>query len=70
MEYSEQRASKVITQMINPWTVWFDYQIWLMLQMKFMTPAAVMSKGAEMEQFMKQFSLNGIKSSNMCNPCK
>ena len=56
--------------MITPWTIWFDYQIWLMVQMKFMTPATMIAQGAEMEQFMKHFSLNGIKSANICNPSK
>jgi hypothetical protein len=54
--------------MISPWCMWVDYQIWLMVQMKFMSPAAIMSQGAEMEQFMKQFSLNGIRNPNICKP--
>ena len=41
-----------------------------MVQMKFMGPAAMMSRGTEMEKFMKHFSINGIKSSNMCNLSK
>jgi hypothetical protein len=54
--------------MINPYALWFDYQVWLMLQMKFMTPAYMISKNDDMQTFMKQFSLNGIKSSNLCKP--
>ena len=48
--------------------MWYDYQVWLMLQMKFMSPAAMIAKGGEMEAFMKRYSLNGIRSSNLCKP--
>jgi hypothetical protein len=54
--------------MISPWSMWVDYQIWLMVQLKFMTPAAMIARGSEMEQFMKQFSLNGIRNPNICKP--
>ena len=54
--------------MINPYTLWFDYQVWLMLQMKFMTPAYMIAKNNDVQEFMKQFSLNGIKASNLCKP--
>jgi hypothetical protein len=54
--------------MINPYTLWFDYQVWLMLQMKFMTPAYMIAKNNDAQEFMKQFSLNGIKASNLCKP--
>ena len=46
----------------------FDYYIYMMLQMKFMAPAAMMSKGGEMEAFMKRYSLNGIKVPTICKP--
>jgi hypothetical protein len=56
--------------MINPYVLWFDYQVWLMLQMKFMTPAYMIAKNDDMQEFMKQFSLNGIKSRPLqhCKP--
>jgi hypothetical protein len=54
--------------MINPYVLWVDYQVWLMLQMKFMMPAYMIAKNDDMQEFMKQFSLNGIKSSNLCKP--
>jgi hypothetical protein len=54
--------------MIDPFALWFDYQVWLMLQMKFMTPAYMMSNNDDMQAFLKQFSLNGIKASNLCKP--
>ena len=54
--------------MINPYALWFDYQVWLMLQMKFMTPAYMIAKNDDVQEFMKQFSLNGVKSSNLCKP--
>jgi hypothetical protein len=45
----------------NPMLLWFDYSIWLMLQMKFMSPAAMIARNDRMEQYMKMYSLNGIK---------
>ena len=39
-----------------------------MLQMKFMTPSKIMANGADMEKFMSQFSLNGIKIPTVCKP--
>lgn len=54
--------------MINPWCALFDYQVWLMLQMKFMSPAAMIARGSEMEKFMKHFSLNGVKAPTICKP--
>ena len=47
---------------------YMDYCMWLFLQNKFHGPARAMAKGAEMEQFMKQFSLNGIKVPTICKP--
>lgn len=45
---------------------WFDYCVWIMLQYKFMCPAKMISINDDMENFLKQFSLNGIKSFNIC----
>ena len=42
--------------------------VWLMLQYKFMSPAAMIAKGGEMETFMKRYSLNGIKIPTICKP--
>lgn len=50
------------------WFAWFDYCVWLMLQAKFMTPASMIARNDKMEQFMKQFSLNGIKAPTICKP--
>lgn len=47
---------------------YMDYCMWLFLQNKFYGPARTMAKGAEMEQFMKQFSLNGVKATTICKP--
>jgi hypothetical protein len=44
-----------------------DYNIYLMLYMKFMWPAEVMKANDELGQFMSQFTLNGIRS-NLCKP--
>jgi hypothetical protein len=52
----------------NIWYAWYDYQVWLFLQMKFMTPAAMISRNDEMEKFLRHFSLNGVKQSNICRP--
>jgi len=46
---------------------WIEYSVWLMLQFKFMTPAKMIAHNDEMQKFIGQFSLNGIKS-NICNP--
>lgn len=46
----------------------FDYYIYMMLQMKFMGPAGMIARGDEMEKFVKQFSLNGIKAPTICKP--
>jgi len=45
---------------------WFDYTIWLMLQYKFMAPANMISANDDMQDFLKHFSLNGIKQFNLC----
>ena len=46
----------------------FDYWVWSMLQVKFMMPAQMMTKGGEMEEFVKRYSLNGVKAGNICKP--
>jgi hypothetical protein len=46
---------------------WIEYSVWLMLQFKFMTPAKMIAHNDEMQKFIGQFSLNGIKS-NICKP--
>jgi len=51
--------------MYTPLDWWFDYTVWLMLQYKFMSPAKMISVGDDMEQFLKCFSLNGIKNPNV-----
>lgn len=50
------------------WFWWFDYTIWLMLQYKFMTPANMISVNDDMQEYLKHFSLNGIKQFNICRP--
>ena len=52
----------------NLFFAWYDYQIWLLLQMKFMAPANMIAKGNDMEKFMSHFSLNGIKIPTICKP--
>ncbi len=42
--------------------------VWWMLQLKFMLPAMVIARNDSMEHFIKHFSLNGIKSFNICKP--
>jgi len=54
--------------MYTPINWWFDYSVWLMLQFKFMTPAKLIAQNDDMEKYLKTFSLNGWKSSNICNP--
>ncbi len=45
---------------------WIDYSVWLMLQFKFMAPAKLISANDDMEQFLRTFSLNGVKHFNIC----
>ena len=52
--------------MYTPIDWWIDYSVWMMLQYKFMSPAKFISINDEKENFLKQFSLNGIKSFNIC----
>jgi hypothetical protein len=52
----------------TPFDWWIEYNVWLMLQFKFMGPAKMIAKGADMEEFMKLFSLNGIRNPNICKP--
>ncbi len=47
---------------------WIDYSVWLMLQFKFAAPAKMISYNDGMEEYLRQFSLNGLKSSNLCKP--
>lgn len=54
--------------MYTPIDWWIDYSVWLTLQFKFMAPAKLISHNDEMEKFLSQFSLNGLKRSNLCKP--
>lgn len=45
---------------------WFDYIVWIMLQYKFMTLAKFIDVNDDMENFLKTFSLNGIKQYSIC----
>jgi hypothetical protein len=54
--------------MYTPVDWWIDYSVWMMLQFKFMAPAKMISVNDDMEQFLRCFSLNGIKSFNICRP--
>jgi hypothetical protein len=42
--------------------------VWLMLQRKFMLPAAMISRNDDMEKFIGHFSLNGVKNFSICRP--
>lgn len=61
MAYSEQLASSLY---INEW---FDSWMWIMIKMMY-SPYSVLGRGDDVEQFVKQFSLNGFKSGNICKP--
>jgi hypothetical protein len=45
-----------------------DHNIRIMLYMKFMWPAELLKANDELGEFLGRFSLNGIKSSNLCKP--
>jgi hypothetical protein len=46
----------------------FSLPIWLYLQYKFISPASMIARGNEMEEFIKRYSLNGIKIPTICKP--
>lgn len=48
--------------MYTPLDWWIDYSVWMMLQFKFTCPAKMISANSDMEEFLRGFSLNGIKS--------
>lgn len=52
--------------MYTPIDWWIDYTVWIMLQYKFMLPAHIIGLGDDMEQYLKCFSLNGIKNYSIC----
>jgi hypothetical protein len=47
---------------------WIDYNVWLMLQFKFMLPAYLINANDEISNFVSQVSLNGIKATTICRP--
>lgn len=60
-EFSERLASSLyINEMFDSW-------MWIMIKMMY-APYSVLGRGEEVEEFVKQFSLNGIKSGNICRP--
>ncbi len=42
-----------------------DWNVWLFLQWYYL-PMRIIAKGDEMDQFISHFTLNGIKSFNIC----
>lgn len=53
----------------NPFfEAYMDYCMWLFLQNKFSGPARMIARGSEMEEFIKHFTLNGVKASTICKP--
>ena len=46
----------------------FDYYVWLMLNAHFMGPAKMIARSDAMENWMKMFSLNGMKIPTICKP--
>lgn len=50
----------------TPLDWWIDYSVWLMLQYKFMMPAKIIGINDDMQEYLKCFSLNGIKQHNIC----
>lgn len=59
-EFSERLASSLyLDEMFDSW-------MWIMIKMMY-APYSVIGRGEEVEKFVRQFSLNGIKS-NICCP--
>ena len=61
MAFSEQLASSLYINEI------FDSWMWVMIKLMY-APYSVLGRGEEVEKFVQQFSLNGIKSGNICRP--
>ena len=44
-----------------------DFNVWMFLQLYFL-PYRLPEYGSEVDKFVSVYSLNGIKSSNLCKP--
>ena len=58
--------------MYNIWEIYvcacIDLQVQYMLYVKFKLPADVMAANEGMGKILKTYSLNGVKSYNLCKP--
>ena len=61
MAFSEQLASNLYIDAM------FDSWMWIMIKLMY-APFSVLGRGDDVEKFVQQFSLNGIKSGNICRP--
>ena len=62
MEYSLPQANNLWFEPINKL---IDYNVWIFLQYYYL-PMRIIAKGDDVDQFISQFSLNGIKAFNIC----
>ena len=46
----------------------FDYYIWAMLNVYFMSPAKMIARNDALEDWLKLMSLNGMKIPVICKP--
>lgn len=62
MEFLSPQASDV---WLDPVNKLMDWNVWMFLQWYYL-PMRIISKGDDMDQFISQFTLNGIKSFSIC----
>ena len=61
IEFYKEYVNILLTEPLN-------LPVWLYLQYKFMSPAMMIARNDEMQKWLSHFSLNGVRSSNLCKP--
>ncbi len=46
----------------------FDYYVWCLLNVHFMSPAKIIARNDALEDWLKLMSLNGFKAPVICKP--
>ena len=64
MAFSELPANKIADYVVGSW---LDYNMYVFLKLWYL-PMEMITYGDDVDKFLKQFSLNGIKTGNLCRP--
>jgi hypothetical protein len=68
MNYQKSGTAFTVLPASNPIVeIILDQWAWLLLKWYYM-PFEIIGRGDEVDQWIKQFTLNGIKSGNLCRP--